>query len=382
MDEPGDASKLRPWQGMLLYLVVGVAWVFVGDALLIHWVRDPEALTHFQTWKGWGYVAFTALLAWWLLRRMRRAERVRMAMAQELSQIVRHAPAGFARVALDGQILWANGRLCGLLGASLEHLLTLRARDVMPPPDLERARILLARLVEGEIDHYVEERECLRPGDGSRVPVLLTVTMVPQAGDEPAHLVCVVQDLDEIKAARAALKSSEARQRLAATVVDNTIEGVVVTDAQSRILSVNAAVTRLLGYTEEELLGKTPRIFKSGRHDKSFYDAMWGVVRHTGHWQGEIWNRRKNGEVIPSTCRSPSCATRQARSRTTCACSPTFPQTRPSASSWSFSRTTMPSRACPTAPGSASSWSRWCRRPASAGSFLRCCCSTSTASRT
>ena len=299
MDNPGYASKLLPWQGMLLYLVVGVAWVFVGDALLIHWVRDPEALTHFQTWKGWGYVAFTALLAWWLLRRMRRAERVRMAMAQELSQIVRHAPAGFARVALDGQILWANGRLCGLLGVSLEHLLTLRVRDVMPPPDLERARILLARLVDGTIDHFVEERECLRPGDGSRVPVLLTVTMVPQAGDEPAHLVCVVQDLDEIKAARAALKSSEARQRLAATVVDNTIEGVVVTDAQSRILSVNAAVTRLLGYTEEELLGKTPRIFKSGRHDKSFYDAMWGVVRHTGHWQGEIWNRRKNGEVFP-----------------------------------------------------------------------------------
>ena len=85
MDNPGYASKLLPWQGMLLYLVVGVVWVFVGDALLIRWVRDPEALTHFQTWKGWGYVAFTALLAWWLLRRMRRAERVRMAMAQELS---------------------------------------------------------------------------------------------------------------------------------------------------------------------------------------------------------------------------------------------------------------------------------------------------------
>ena len=299
MDNPGYASKLLPWQGMLLYLVVGVVWVFVGDALLIRWVRDPEALTHFQTWKGWGYVAFTALLAWWLLRRMRRAERVRMAMAQELSQIVRHAPAGFARVALDGQILWANGRMCGLLGVSLEHLLTLRVRDVMPPPDLERARILLARLVDGTIDHFVEERECLRPGDSSRVPVLLTVTMVPQAGDEPAHLVCVVQDLDEIKAARAALKSSEARQRLAATVVDNTIEGVVVTDAHSRILSVNAAFTRLLGYTEAELLGKTPRVFKSGRHDQTFYEAMWSTLQQTGHWQGEIWNRRKNGEIFP-----------------------------------------------------------------------------------
>ena len=77
------------------------------------------------------------------------------------------------------------------------------------------------------------------------------------------------------------------------------MEGVVVTDAHSRILSVNAAFTRLLGYTEEELLGKTPRVFKSGRHDKAFYEAMWSTLTETGYWQGEIWNRRKNGEIFP-----------------------------------------------------------------------------------
>ena len=77
------------------------------------------------------------------------------------------------------------------------------------------------------------------------------------------------------------------------------MEGVVVTDAHSRILSVNAAFTRLLGYTEEELLGKTPRVFKSGRHDKAFYEAMWSSLTETGYWQGEIWNRRKNGEIFP-----------------------------------------------------------------------------------
>ncbi len=143
------------------------------------------------------------------------------------------------------------------------------------------------------------ERHCLRLDNGRRVPVLCTVTLAPEVGDEPAHLVCVVQDLDEIKAARAALQRSEARQRLAATVVDNTMEGVVVTDAHSRILSVNAAFTRLLGYTEEELLGKTPRVFKSGRHDKAFYEAMWSALTETGYWQGEIWNRRKNGEIFP-----------------------------------------------------------------------------------
>lgn len=299
MVNPGKAPRFAPWRGMLLYLVLGVAWVFAGDALLAHWVTDPVQLTHWQTWKGWGYVLMTSLLAWWMLRRVGRAEKVRWATARELSQVVRHAPAGFARVAPDGRFLWANERLCELMGVPLAQVRSLNVRDVMPARDQERVTALLARLMAGEIDHYVDERECVRPVDGQTVPVLCTMTQVPEAGDEPAHLICVVQDLHEITAARAALQTSETRQRLAATVVDNTIEGVVVTDADSRILSVNAAVTRLLGYTEEELLGKTPRVFKSGRHDRAFYDALWTTLRQTGHWQGEIWNRRKNGEVFP-----------------------------------------------------------------------------------
>ena len=299
MVNPGDAPRFAPWRGMLLYLVLGVAWVFAGDALLARWVSDPVQLTHWQTWKGWGYVLMTSLLAWWMLRRVGRAEKVRWAMARELSQVVRHAPAGFARVALDGRFLWANERLCELLGVPLARVRSLNFHDVVPAPDRHGSSEQLTRLLAGEIDHWVDERECLRPDDGRKVPVLCTVTQIPDAGDEPAHLICVVQDLHEITAARAALQTSETRQRLAATVVDNTIEGVVVTDADSRILSVNAAVTRLLGYTEEELLGKTPRVFKSGRHDRAFYDALWTTLRQTGHWQGEIWNRRKNGEVFP-----------------------------------------------------------------------------------
>ena len=311
MGDPGNALKWVPWRGMLLYLVVGVVWVFAGDAALAHWVDDPAQLTRLQTWKGWGYVLLTSGLAWWMLRRMRRAEQVRLAMAQELTQIVRHAPAGFARVAPDGRFLWANDRLCRLLGLPLARVRGLDFREVVPAHDRDWANAQLARLLAGEIDHYVDERECLRPADGRRLPVLCTVTQIPGADGEPPHLACVVQDLHEITAARAALQTSEERQRLAATVVDNTTEGVVVTDAHSRILSVNAAVTRLLGYTEAELLGKTPRVFKSGRHGPAFYEAMWERMRQTGHWQGEIWNRRKNGEVFPehmslSAVRDPS----------------------------------------------------------------------------
>lgn len=299
MGNPGYSPKTVPWWGMLLYLVVGIAWVFAGDRVLAHFVTDPAQLTRFQTWKGWGYVLLTSAMAWWLLQRVRRAERRRTVMAQELSQIARHVPAGIARVAPAGNFLWANKRLCDTLGGTLAQVRTLNLRDVMDAPDHDRATRQLERLLAGEIDHYVSECHCVRVDGGRKVPVLCTVTLLPAADEEPAHLVCVVQDLDEIHAVRAALQRSEVRQQLAATVVDNTMEGVIVTDARSRILSVNAAFTRLLGYTEDELLGKTPRAFKSGRHGKAFYKAMWHTLALTGHWQGEIWNRRKSGEIFP-----------------------------------------------------------------------------------
>lgn len=295
----GDTVRLPPWRGMLLYVVVGVAWVFAGDALLAHWVSDPAVLTRLQTWKGWAYVGVTSILAWWLLRRAARADAVRMALAHELSQIARHAPAGIARVALDGRMLWANQRLCDMLGASMVQLLALNFRELAMAHDDIGVTEQLDDLIAGNIDHFAGERHCQRLDDGSAVQVLCTVTLAPALGQEPAHLICVCQDLHEIKAAREALQTSESRHRLAATVVDNTAQGVVVTDAQSRILSVNAAVTRMLGYTEAELLGQTPRAFQSGRHDSAFYDAMWKAVSTQGHWRGEIWNRRKNGEVFP-----------------------------------------------------------------------------------
>jgi diguanylate cyclase (GGDEF)-like protein/PAS domain S-box-containing protein len=86
--------------------------------------------------------------------------------------------------------------------------------------------------------------------------------------------------------------------RLAAAVFESQ-EGMLVTDANNVILRVNQAFTRITGYTAEEAVGQTPRLLKSGRHDGNFYAAMWNSVNGTGAWEGEIWNRRKNGEVYP-----------------------------------------------------------------------------------
>jgi diguanylate cyclase (GGDEF)-like protein/PAS domain S-box-containing protein len=93
-------------------------------------------------------------------------------------------------------------------------------------------------------------------------------------------------------------KEAEAELRIAATAFESR-EGMMVTDANSVILRVNRAFTEITGYTSEEAVGQTPRLLKSGRHDADFYRAMWETINRTGGWQGEIWDRRKNGEVYP-----------------------------------------------------------------------------------
>jgi len=81
--------------------------------------------------------------------------------------------------------------------------------------------------------------------------------------------------------------------------LETTHEGVVITDTECRIQMVNRAFTDITGYQPQECIGLSPSFLRSGLHDEDFYDAMWHDITHKGHWQGEIWNRRKNGEIYP-----------------------------------------------------------------------------------
>jgi diguanylate cyclase (GGDEF)-like protein/PAS domain S-box-containing protein len=92
-------------------------------------------------------------------------------------------------------------------------------------------------------------------------------------------------------------KLIEAKLNLASRVFDTTGEAIVVTDVDGHIIAVNPSFSKITGYSEQEVIGENPRIFKSDRHDKAFYRDFWSELIKTGEWVGEIWNRRKNGEV-------------------------------------------------------------------------------------
>jgi diguanylate cyclase (GGDEF)-like protein/PAS domain S-box-containing protein len=93
-------------------------------------------------------------------------------------------------------------------------------------------------------------------------------------------------------------KLIEENLQLAAKVFQSSGEGIIITDHRNVIISVNPAFTSITGYAAEEVIGQNPRRLKSGRHDRAFYRAMWASIHGTGGWQGEIWNRRKNGEAF------------------------------------------------------------------------------------
>ncbi|MBK6649131.1 MAG: EAL domain-containing protein [Betaproteobacteria bacterium] len=93
-------------------------------------------------------------------------------------------------------------------------------------------------------------------------------------------------------------KQAEEKLSLAALVLENSSEALMITDASNHIQEVNPAFTHLTGFSRNEVIGRKPSILESGRHGPAFYDAMWKTVDATGKWQGEVWNRRKNGELF------------------------------------------------------------------------------------
>ncbi|MEW8230228.1 MAG: EAL domain-containing protein [Candidatus Thiodiazotropha endolucinida] len=117
--------------------------------------------------------------------------------------------------------------------------------------------------------------------------------------DRPARLGEAVRRVLIDKQLRMAHRTAEEKLRLADRAFQNTAEGITVTDASGNIVSTNPAFEAITGYSHEEVLGQNPRVLKSGHHPDSFYKEMWDTLLLTGHWRGEIWNRRKNGDAYP-----------------------------------------------------------------------------------
>ena len=159
------------------------------------------------------------------------------------------------------------------------------------PKDRKKVKNIL-RNIAGFKEGISLEHRIIKP-DGSQGVVSQVAELILDKNNEPLALAGAVQDITE-------LKKSEQRIRLLARVVENTIEGIMVTDEKASIVLVNQAFTAITGYEPNEVVGAKPSILSSGRHPADYFQRMWDSLLSEGYWQGEIWNKRKDSHLYPA----------------------------------------------------------------------------------
>jgi len=204
----------------------------------------------------------------------------------EFRAIVQATGDGFWMVRVrDGRILEVNPAYCEMSGYSRDELLGMSVFDIAEPRGRELVESNLDLLRSGKSLRF-ESRH--RRKDGGALDVEINARYLETHG---GVIVTFIRDISDRKQAE--------REVLIAAAAFESQDGMLITDANAMIQRVNNAFTEITGYAGDEVVGRNPNLLSSGRHDKGFYGTMWKSLLLTGAWSGEIWNRRKNGEIYP-----------------------------------------------------------------------------------
>ena len=222
-----------------------------------------------------------------LVVQRKRMESVSERERLRLQTILRTASDGIHILDGDGVLVEANQAFLDMLGYDDAAIGVLRVADWDAQDTWEIIRARNNDLIAHHGHAVFETRH--RRHDGAILDVEINASGIEIEGK--GYLYAASRDIT-------LRKQVEQQLRIAATVFEAQ-EGMFVTDANNLILRVNRAFTEITGYTAEEAVGQTPGLLNSGRHDKAFYTQMWLALERLGAWQGEIWNRRKSGEVYP-----------------------------------------------------------------------------------
>ena len=197
--------------------------------------------------------------------------------------ILQTAMNGFWMADLQGRLLEVNQAYVRMSGYSMQELLDMQITEL----EASRSSAEIATHIQKVMAIGGDRFETLHRGkDGKIFDVEVSVQYLATEG---GRLVAFLNDITENKKA-------QQRMLLTANVFTHAREGIMITDAAGLIVDVNESFTRITGYGRHQALGKTTQILRSDRHPAAFFEAMWSSLNHDGQWNGEVWNRRQNGE--------------------------------------------------------------------------------------
>lgn len=222
------------------------------------------------------------------ITRHKLAERSLQESQGRLQLFIEHAPAALAMFDREMRYIAVSRRWLEDFRLGGQHIIGRCHYDVFPEVPM-RWKAILERAMAGEVLRSEEDR--FERSDGTAHWLRWEVRPWHSADDDIGGIVIFSEDITDRKRA-------ESELRIAATAFESQL-GMLITDADETILRVNQAFTDISGFAPEEVIGKTPRFLKSGRHDSAFYGAMWASLDQSRFWQGEIWNRHKDGSTTP-----------------------------------------------------------------------------------
>lgn len=284
-----DSKALRLTLG---YLLLASLWILLSDSMLSTFGLSIAQQERLQSFKGLLFVGLTAALLYVILRRhAAHYQRARLQLAsneERLRLALNASHDGLWDWEVSSRRVYFSEGYAALLGLTPDTLGHSREAwaERLHPDDHEQALHAL------NIEQHYENTYRLRHADGSYRWIYSRGRMLLDERGNPQRFIGIASDITQRRA-------DEDSLRQAAAVFDATQEGVLVTDAEQCIVHVNPAVTRITGYSAEEILGKLPSLLKSGRHDAAFYHSLWDALKNRGAWSGEVWNRRKSGEIYP-----------------------------------------------------------------------------------
>ncbi|MFZ3154137.1 phosphodiesterase DibA [Pseudomonas sp.] len=286
------------WRLTLYYTLAAAFWVLFSDGLLTALGLSLAQLERAQLLKGLGFVLLTAGLLYVVLRthhtQQRLAQQALQRSEKRLHQALDAAKDGMWDWDLQTQKVYFSPGYAALLGIQPDALGDNPQHWLQRLHADDRAsfeRNLEQRLAARNPAPY-EVNYRLRHQDGSYRWIQSRGRLLLDEHGQAERLIGTASDITQ-------RRKDEDSLRQAAAVFDATQEGVLVTDARQQIVHCNPAFSRITGYSQAEILGQSPSLLKSGRHDKSFYDSLWHALQNRGAWSGEVWNRRKSGEIYP-----------------------------------------------------------------------------------
>ncbi|MDP1634531.1 MAG: PAS domain S-box protein, partial [Gallionellaceae bacterium] len=212
------------------------------------------------------------------------ARKKSQAVLQRHHQVIETAMDGYWMTSADGIIEEVNQAYADLVGYTMQELVGMHISQIEASEKPEDVRAHIEKIIAHGNDRFETKH---RRKDGSVLYIEVSATF----DHVSAKFFVFCHDIT-------GQKRAEDEMRVAAAAFE-THDAIVITDAQSNILRVNRAFSTITGYTAEEVVGRNPRIMSSGRHDKAFYETMWKQIGEKGSWAGEIWDRRKNGDIYP-----------------------------------------------------------------------------------